>query len=456
MYSKRLKLIFALLIIAGSTLAQTTQRWSLKECIEYSIENNIRLKQQKIALEESEIDVKSSKAALFPNLSFNTSQNGRYQPYLESGIGNSIVTDDGTGGSRVSTSQDHFSYSGSYGLNAGMTLFNGGKNWRNIKMQKMNRNIAELSIAEQENTLKENIATLYVQILYSTEAIMVNVASVEAARENLKSGEAKYEVGKIAQSEVVELQSQLSSAEYRLVNAQAQLANYKLQLKQLLEITETNDMAIEFPKSSDALALAPLATVQEAYNSALAVRPEIASSRLSTQSAAMSVKQAQAGYFPTLSLNAGAGTSNNDSNDKSFGNQLKYNLSYSVGVSLSIPLYDNRNTKSSIQKAKLQHQSTMLQEIDAQKQLYSTIEGIWLDAQSAQKKFLSAKSSVASAQASYDLLSEQFNVGLKNATELLSGRTTLLSAQQELLQAKYTAILSNQLLNFYMGGDILF
>lgn len=445
-----------LLFFALTTAAQQTGLWSLKDCIDYSIEHNIQLKQQNISLEQSDIDLKNAKAALFPSLSFNTSQNGRYQPYLEDGGGNSIVTDDGTGGSRVSTSRDHFSYSGSYGLNAGLTIFNGGKNWREIRLQKLNKEIAKLSVEEQKNSLKEEIATIFVQILYSAEAVKVNESAVNTANENLKSGKAKFEVGKIAKSEVAELQSQLSTAEFQLVNAETQLANYKLQLKQLLEITHEQEIDILYPESSDELAIAPLVSIEEAYRAAIAHRPEIENSRLNTQTSEISVKQAKAGYFPTISLNAGAGTSNNDSETSSFGHQLKYNLSYSVGLSLSIPLYDNRNTRSSIQKAKLQHQSSLLQEQETQKQLYSVVEGLWLDAHSAQKKFIAARSSVESAQASYELLNEQFNVGLKNATELLSGRNTLLNAQQEFLQAKYTAILSNQLLSFYMGGEIYF
>lgn len=452
---KKSNLLSAMLVIATTATAQIPTKWSLKDCIDYSIEHNIALKQARISLLESEVDVKTAKAALFPSLSFNTSQNGRYQPYFEDGSG-SFVTDDGSGGSRVSTSQNHFTYSGSYGLNASVTLFNGGRNWRNIKQQKIARGIAELSVDEKENALKEEIATLFVQILYSSEAVSVSDASLNVAKKNLESGKAKYEVGKIAHSEVVELQSQMSTAEYNLVNAQTMLANYKLQMKQLLEITDEGSFDIMQPESPDELAITSIATVQEAYNAALALRPEIESSRLSAQSAKMSVKQAQAGYYPTVSLNAGAGTSNTDTGENSLSHQWKYNLSYSVGLSLSVPLYDNRTSKSNIQKAKLQHQSTQLQEQDAMKQLYSTIEGLWLDANNAQKKFVAAQKNVESAQATYNLLCEQFNVGLKSANDLLSGHTTLISAQQELLQAKYTAILSNQLLKFYMGEDILF
>lgn len=453
MYRK--SILLSLLAIPMAAFAQVPQQWSLKDCIEYSMEHNIQLKMEKISLEESEISVKSARAALFPSLSLSTSQNGRYQPYFEDG-GNSFVTSDGSGGSRVSSSREHFSYSGSYGINAGVTLYNGGKNIKNIKQQKLSRDIARLSVSERENALKEEIAKLFVQILYSTDAIEVNKATLEAARESLKQGEEKYAVGKISRSEVVQLEAQVKNADYQLVNAEAMAAQYKLQLKQLLEITDESDIKISVPEASDVLALTPLASVTEVYNAALLNRPEVESSSLASESSDLAVKIAKAGYSPTLSFNAGAGTSNSDNSDNSFGHQLKYNLNCSMGVTLSVPLYDNRATKSNIQKAKLQASSSRLQEQSVRKELYATVENLWQDANSAQKKFIAAKSNVESAQESYNLVSEQFAVGLKNATELLTERTSLLDAQQELLQSKYTAILSVQLLKFYMGEDILF
>ncbi|MBQ8270217.1 MAG: TolC family protein [Bacteroidaceae bacterium] len=452
------KVVLTLTGIAVSAIlvAQEPQRWSLKECIDYSLEHNIELKMEQLSLEESNINVKSAKAALFPSLSFSTSQNGRYKPYFDDSGNNAFITSDGSGGSRVSASQNHFSYSGSYGINAGVTIFNGGKNINNIKQQKLSRDIALLSVKERENALKEEIAKLFVQILYSTDAIEVSRATLAAAKENLKQGNEKYAEGKMSRSEVVQLQAQADNAEYGLVNSEAQLSKFKLQLKQLLEITDNSDFLIEAPEASDALALTPVASVTDAYNTALAGRPEIESSRLSAESSELSVKIARAGYYPTISLNAGAGTSNSDNTGNGFGHQMKHNLNCSMGVTLSVPIYDNRNTKSNIQKAKIQQSTSRLQELNAQKELYSTIETLWQDANSAQKKFISAKSNVESAQASYNYVNEQFNVGLKNATELLTERSNLLSAQQEFLQAKYTAILNVQLLKFYMGEDILF
>ena len=241
--------------VSAILVAQEPQRWSLKECIDYSLEHNIELKMEQLSLEESKINIKSAKAALFPSLSFSTSQNGRYKPYFDDSGNNAFITSDGSGGNRVSASQNHFSYSGSYGINAGVTIFNGGKNINNIKQQKLSRNIAQLSVKERENSLKEEIAKLFVQILYSTDAIEVSRATLAAAKENLKQGNEKYAVGKIARSEVAQLEAQVDNAEYGLVNSEAQLSKFKLQLKQLLEITDNSDFLVEAPEASDALAL---------------------------------------------------------------------------------------------------------------------------------------------------------------------------------------------------------
>ena len=121
---------------------------------------------------------------------------------------------------------------------------------------------------------------------------------------------------------------------------------------------------------------------------------------------------------------------------------------------MSIPIFNNRQTKSALQKAKLQKQTSELSLLDEQKTLYKTIEGLWLDANSAQQRYAAAVEKLRSTQTSYDLIQEQFNLGMKNTVELLTEKSNLLSAQQETLQAKYMAILNAQLLRFYQGERI--
>ena len=184
---------------------------------------------------------------------------------------------------------------------------------------------------------------------------------------------------------------------------------------------------------------------------ALALRPEIESGKLSIEAAELNIKVARAGYIPSISLTAGIGSSNANGNDFTFSEQIKQNWNNSMGITLSIPLFDRRQTKSAVNKAKLQKQTSQLDLMDQQKELYRTIESYWLDASSAQQQYAAATLQVESAQASYDLVSEQFNAGMKNTVDLLTEKNNLLNAQQAQLQAKYMALLNAGLLRFYQG-----
>ena len=150
----------------------------------------------------------------------------------------------------------------------------------------------------------------------------------------------------------------------------------------------------------------------------------------------------------------GEGSTNTNGNDFTFGEQIKQNWNNSLGVTVSVPIFNNRQTKSAVQKAKIQKQNSELDLLDNQKNLYKTIEGLWLDANSAQQRYVAAIEKLRSTQTSYDLIQEQFNLGMKNTVELLTEKNNLLNAQQETLQAKYMAILNTQLLKFYQGEQI--
>ena len=197
--------------------------------------------------------------------------------------------------------------------------------------------------------------------------------------------------------------------------------------------------------------LSPLPLKDDVYQTALAFRPEIESGRLNIEAADLGIKVARAGYIPSISLSAGIGSTNANGSDFTFSEQIKQNWNNSLGVTLSIPIFNQRQTKSAVNKAKLQKQTSQLDLLDSQKELYRTIENYWLDARSAQQQYEAALQQVKSSQTSYDLVSEQFSLGMKNTVELLTEKNNLLNAQQSLLQAKYMALLNAGLLRFYQG-----
>ena len=430
------------------TLKETKipDQWDLQSCIDYAKEQNITIRKNRITAASTQIDVKTAKAALFPSLSFSTGQQVVNRPYQK--------TSSRVSGSEIISSNSKTSYNGNYGLNASWTLYNGNKRLKTIQQEKLNNQMAELDVATSENNIQESIAQVYIQILYAAESVKVNENTLQVSIAQRDRGQELLNAGSIAKSDLAQLEAQVSTDRYQLVTAQATLEDYKLQLKQLLELDGENEMNIYLPALSDENVLAPLPTKRDVYISALSLRPEIEASKLNVEASELGINIAKSSYFPTISLSAGIGTNHTSGSDFTFGEQVKNGWNNSIGLSVSVPIFNNRQTKSAVQKAKLQYETSMLSLLDEQKALYKTIESLWLDANSAQQRYAAANEKLKSTQISYELISEQFNLGMKNTVELLTEKNNLLQAQQEQLQAKYMAILNTQLLKFYQGDQL--
>lgn len=423
------------------------RQWSLKDCIDYALANNIQLQKAKVQQLSALEDIKQSQSALLPSLSLSTSQNVSYNPWPEQG--SAMIA-----GNKVQADVKKVYYNGSYSLSGNWTVWNGGQNTNTVKLNKLAAEQARLDSAVTANNVLEQIAQLYVQILYSDEAISVTKESLKTSQANEERGKTMVSVGKMSKADLAQLTAQRAEDEYSIVEAESNLRNYKRQLKQLLQIADNDEFDVAIPSTTDEMALKEVPAMNDVYTAALAQRPEIQNAKRGIESSDLSVKIAKAGKMPTVSLNAGLSTSTTSMSQNGWGNQMKNNFTVGCGVSVSIPLFDNRKTKTSVNKAMLQKESYLLDLQDKQTTLYSTVENYWLQAVTNQNKFKAARVSTESAHASYELLSEQFNQGLKNIVELMTGKTNLLQAQQNELQSKYLAILNLNMLDFYRTGEI--
>ena len=411
------------------------KKWTLDECINYAMENNLTLKLSKLKQRSAQEDVMQSKAALFPTLSANTNQGVGYSPF-------------------DNTAADKAYYNGSYGVNAQWTVWNGGQNTNTIKQNKLTEEQAGLSTDVTANSLQEQITKLYVQILYMSEAIEVNRQSLETSKKNEERGQQMVEVGKMSKADLAQLSAQRASSEYSIVESETQLAKYKLQLKQALDLDAGTVFDVAIPSTSDQQALAEIPSLVSVFDAAMAQRPEIKNALLGIESSNLQMKIAKAGALPTVTVNGGLGTSTNSMSSLAWGTQMKNNFDLTASVAINVPIFDARRTKTSVNKARIAQEQAHINYDNEEHELYCTIEELWLDAINNQQKFRSALATVESEQESYNLLSEQFNLGLKNIVELLTGKDKLLTAQQNKLQSKYTTILSQQLLKFYQNGTI--
>ena len=236
---RRINPLFTILILAAAP-AWAQQGWSLQDCINYALQNNIQIQKNRISEEQGEVTLWQNQGSLFPSLSFSTNQSMGYRPFEET----TAIVQNG----QVTNTSKKVTYQGSYGLNAQWTVWNGGINQKNIESQKLQNEITQLATEQSELTIQEQIAQLYVQIMYTKEAKHVNEKLLETAQSQYERGKEMYEQGQMAKADVIGLEAQLESAKYNVVSSESQIANYKRQYTEAdnkIHELQTNPKAVE-------------------------------------------------------------------------------------------------------------------------------------------------------------------------------------------------------------------
>lgn len=428
-----LPILLCSLLLSGlrnATAQEASKTWTLQECLDYAYQNNIQVRQSRNNQLSGIEDTKQAKAALFPSLVASTTQSYTNYPSSE-------VTDNN-------------SYTGTYGITAGMTIFEGGKLRTEVKRQKVQNQMDALSVEESVNDIRIAIVQAYMQCLYAADAVRINRSTAEASKAQRDRAEEMLRTGSISRVDFAQLQSQYSSDEYQIVVAGSTLDNYKLQLKQLLELDIMEEMNPAVPGVKEENVLKALPPKNEVYETALKVMPQIRRGELGIEAAKLE-KSARAGFFPSISLSASVGTGHMSNNDFESGSQIWNRFNENVGLTLNIPIFSNRKNRTAVNKAKIALNDSYLEWTSLQKELLRNVESAYLDAVSAQAQYLSAREKEKYARESYELTSEQFRVGVKNTVELITAQNEYSAAQQQVLQAKYLTLLSIELLNIYQG-----
>lgn len=431
---KRLLILTLIAAFAATRAAaepDSLKSWTLNDCLDYALEYNIQLRQSRNDYLSGIEDTKEARAALFPSLTASTSQGLTNYP--------------------SSNATDRNSYTGTYGLEAGMTLYNGGKLRTAVKRQQVQNRIDELAVDEAANDIRIAIVRAYMQCLYAAEAVTVNRSTADASKAQRDRAEAMWKAGSISRVDFAQLESQYASDEYQVVVAQSSLDSYRLQIKQLLELDISDEITLAEPSVDEEAILAQLPSKSDIYATALETMPEIARGELAVEAADLEVREARAGFLPSVALTAGIGTGHMSGGSFESGTQIWNRFNENVGLTLSIPIFSNCRNRTATNKARLAAANTRLTWLDLKKTLLEEVEGAYLDALSAQSQYVAAVEKQQYARRSYELTSEQFAVGMKNTVELLTAQNELTAARQEVLQAKYLSLLNIELLNIYQG-----
>ncbi|UMB61144.1 TolC family protein [Lutibacter sp. A80] len=440
----RLYIIIASLLFVQFTVAQEasdnsmSKIWSLEDCINYALENNITVKEASLNKSIAEVSYSKAKSSRLPNLFGSASQS------FSSGNAIDPITSDYVTDQINSTN---------VGLNSSMTLFQGNQLNNQIKQNEL---LLEQSIFQEEvekNNIVLNILEAYLQALYSKESITIAENNLEASEKEVIRAKQRLDVGTIALSDYTEAQSQAATNKYNVIAAKNNYQQYIISLKQLLELTPVDELEIE--TIDDNLDLVNLELNKyEVYNNALGILPEIKASELNVAVNEKELDIAKGAYLPTLTLSGSLGSGYTSINDDTFSDQFDFNFNQKLGLSLNIPIFNRYQTKAAVQTATINIEKAEIQKQSTEKAVYKKVETAYQNALSAQEQVLASEASKIAAEQSYKLAQKKYELGDLSTTDLVISQNTYTNAQQNYLQAKYLNILYHQLLQFYQGNDI--
>ena len=426
-------------LTTGEISGQYSSSWSLNKCILYALEHNLQVKQSLLTTDVNKVMAEQTKASRLPVVNGSVRQNFSW---------NSVQNFSNTGSHYISSTSNNSSYS----VNANTTLYSGSRIINSTKQSDINYQAGKYDSETMKETISLNVLTAFLNLIYAEELVKNNKSQIDLTENELTLANERYKLGAIANSDLLVVKSQLATEYQTLANSEGLISSSRVILMQLMELPISNDFSIEHPDLSILRINQKQPDPEGIYKIAMGIKPQIKSADLGTQSAKLNVDLAKGNYLPNLSLSAGVGTDYySTAKGLAYSQQIYHNLSPTIGLSLSIPIYENKQLKSQVQIARIGTQKADLQLQDTKNQLRKAIESACTDVISAENQYLASQEEYRSNKESFDVATEKFNQGLINSIDYLVQKTSLINAESTLLQSKYHLIFSYKTLDFYLG-----
>jgi len=414
---------------------QAQQIWSLEDCIDYALKNNISLKQSQLNIELNNNEYFQSKMELLPSVNISNSFNNNRGRYI-----NPFTNE----------FDEEISSSLNLSYNSNFSLFNGFKNINQIK-KAANESLKSIyDLESAQNDLISSIALSYLQILFNEELYQTSQTQLDLTKNQENRIQTLVEAGSMAQGELLNIQSQLALEEQQLIQAENQLNLSKLQLAQLLELDQYENLNV--------LKLdikVPIFKIQNNINTdyaiALNTQSSIKSSELQINSAIYDLKIAKANYLPNLSIGYRISTLYLDNvNDMfTFNEQLENNQQSAIYLSLNIPIFNKWSVRNSVAQSKIQIENSLLSAQQAKNLLRKNMEQAYADQLAAYKKYQATQKAVIAFKEAYTYINERYELGMVNSYEFNESKNNLITAESDELRAKYDLIFKVKLYEFY-------
>ena len=431
--------LLAVIALASATMTKADESWTLQRCIDYAIENNIQVLQNDITAGQREIDLNSARSNRLPGVSASASQNWSF----------------GRGLSANNTYVNTNTTSTSFSLGADVTLFAGHRIAGNIRQADLSLEAAKSDLERIKDDVRVQVAQAFIQIVYDRSILDVAQGQVGIDSMQVERLTALAAIGKASNAEVASQKATLAQSRLSVTQAENNLKLAILTLTQLLELPSPEGFDVVAPGTDD-LEFNILDSPESIYNQALGIKPAIRSEQLRLEQADAKVDLARSGYYPTLSLSAGASTNYYTSSkmqSNPFGDQIKNNFGQYVGLNLSIPVFSRNSNRNNVHSAKLGQLTQQLQLDNTKKQLYKEIQQAYYNAVSSKNRYESSQEVEASAQESFQLVQAKYEGGKASITEFNESKNRLVTAQADVIKYRYEYLFNTALLEFYRNSS---
>jgi len=462
--------ITAFLIFSLGAKAQS--QWNLQQCVDYALKHNIMLQQAEINNQITKNNSTQTKASILPSLNAGAAHTYNF--------GRTIDRYTNTFANTQVLSQNFY-------ISSNLVLWSGLSQWNNIKANQYSYLAGTESVKQQRNDISLNVATAYINVIYCDELLTIAKNQFEITKQQLEQTEKLANAGTLAKSAVYDVKAQLASEEVNVTGADNNYQIAMLTLKQLMNLDSINNFNVSKPdvdvQSSNLTGL----SAQNIYETALKNQPSIKGAEYNLLMSEKYLAAAKGRVSPTISLNGSVGTGYSGLakdvvgyntvtdtlgylgptpftyqrqdpilKDTPFNDQFNNNVNKSIGFTITIPLFNGLSTYTSVKNAKLGAINAKLNQDLAEQNLYKLIVQAYANARAALNKYAASKSSVEASEQSFTFAQQKFNVGAISAFDFNTAKSRLVTAQSNLIQAKFDYLFKLKVLDFYQGKPLSF
>jgi outer membrane protein len=443
----RMKILFKycyialFVIISGfkGVQAQDVQQIDLQKAVDLALANNLQIKQAEFQEAISDVNLTQSRFELLPNLNGSVSANKRYGLFFDQTTGRLI-------------NDNTESLNGN--LSSNVSIFNGFQLQNQIAQNKLILLADKSSVEKAKNDLILSVITTYLQVLNNKDLILASNQQLDLSNQQLNVAQRNFDVGNNTQADLSQAKAQVATNELNLTSAENAYEIALLNLRQLMEIDSQQEIAVVTPDVSAFKDVKTDYNSYDVYTKSLENYPDISIAKYNTLAAEKAVAIARGGYYPSLGFGAGINTGYSSVNPLGYRDQFKNNFGQSLGLSLSIPLFNNLRTRSSVNIAKFRYENAKVSEQLQKNNLNKIISQAVLDLRSAEKKYNATSVAFESSKEAFNVINKRYEVGLVNSIELNTSQTNYNKAEFDFIQAKYDLIFRSKVIDFYLGNPL--